>query len=544
MTPPVLREEGELLSEKYEIPPPADENKFGVSFLIEPKNKWLEGMFDSNMAISQSLFQFDFCLNEDGLDYKYVFSPFLGMKADYPNLLNERVVEVKGVRNFDFFKNLPSKTGLKTSTKAPRDIENKSFLDIGIGEIKGRIIGYDFDKEIFSRYQKDGSGGLIKYVKEQGGIRVYRDGLRIYNYGEPGDDWLHLDHRRIQSPTKKFGSSQMIGTVNLDLENSPNLIEKTNREGFVENNAYNELVHAMLAILTQFEVERNKDKKRLKDVLTIIPGSNNQTVNRKKTVEELFNELSTEILKDKAFEQLRPMMSNVTKAYSEARNVLMSAAGAGMGLVTVFHEMERGVRGLHHAIQEDIPIEKLKGMSEELVFLLKGAMYMVNTKSMETINASKLVEYVLLTQNRRFSRHGINFINGFKNGSEDFEIKGIRRMLTTTLVNLLDNAIYWTDNNEAEKYIWIGSSKDLEGPAIIIADNGPGFIDSGEDLIQPFFTRKPNGMGIGLYYSDMVMKTMGGRLAFPETGAVKIPEVANGSCIGMVFECNGKTVKC
>ena len=214
--------------------------------------------------------------------------------------------------------------------KEEKEHKGKLIPGLGIGPIKGKIIAYDFDKEIYDTYLKDGSGGLLNYVKEQGGIKVYRDGLRVYSYGEPGDDWLHLDHRRIQSPTKKLGSKQMIGAISLSLEESPLLIEKTNREGFVENKASNELIHAMLCILTQFEAERNKDKRFLKKVLSIPQGSNSGT-ERKKTTDELINELQSTVVADPVYKPIEKMVKEVSTAYTETRNALMSAAGAGMG---------------------------------------------------------------------------------------------------------------------------------------------------------------------------------------------------------------------
>ncbi|OFW75398.1 MAG: hypothetical protein A2W44_09535 [Acinetobacter sp. RIFCSPHIGHO2_12_41_5] len=86
--------------------------------------------------------------------------------------------------------------------------------------------------------------------------------------------------------------------------------------------------------------------------------------------------------------------------------------------------------------------------------------------------------------------------------------------------------------------IWIGPSHDLEGPAIVVADNGPGFLDNAEDVVQPFFSRKTDGMGIGLYYSDMIMKSHGGRLGFPERNAVEVPSACDGAIIAMVFKGN------
>jgi len=220
----------------------------------------------------------------------------------------------------------------------------------------------------------------------------------------------------------------------------------------------------------------------------------------------------------------------------------MSAAGSGLGLITVFHEIERGVRGLHRAIEQKVPLELLEKLSKHLMETLQGAAFMVTKSQQETLDASRLVKYALLSQSSRFEYHNIDFINGFESQpNKDFKIKGIRRMFTATLVNLIDNAIHWikmSRNDKKEKgYLWIGPSYDLDGPAIIVADSGTGFEDLPEDVVQPFFTRRLEGMGIGLYYADMVMKNHGGRLAFPGASDVETPKICDGAVVGMVFGC-------
>ena len=34
-------------------------------------------------------------------------------------------------------------------------------------------------------------------MNQNGGIRVYRDGVRVYDYGERDNDWLGIDLKRI-----------------------------------------------------------------------------------------------------------------------------------------------------------------------------------------------------------------------------------------------------------------------------------------------------------------------------------------------------------
>jgi C4-dicarboxylate-specific signal transduction histidine kinase len=113
----------------------------------------------------------------------------------------------------------------------------------------------------------------------------------------------------------------------------------------------------------------------------------------------------------------------------------------------------------------------------------------------------------------------------------------MRRLIIATLMNLIDNSIWWLDNKGAkDKRIYVGTSaEDLGAPAILVADNGPGFQDPPEFVVQPFFSRKPDGMGLGLHIANEVMKAHGGKLVFPEAGDVKLPPGFDGAIVALVF---------
>ncbi|BCS48001.1 ATP-binding protein [Aeromonas veronii] len=509
---------------------------FSVKFNVLPTSTWLDDLFDPELVTSQSLFEFNFELNDHGLFYIYKYTPYPALISDYKDIIKPREV-VLHIETPDFFKYLPNDSG-RTSKKNNR-ANRPSLNNLGIGPITGKILGFDLDKIIYDRYLKDEAGGLSDYLKAQGGLKVYRDNLRVYNYGEPGDDWLGLDHRRIQNPTKRMGNQQLLGEIHLFLDKSSSLKEKTNREGFVENEAYSEFVHAMLSVMTQFEAERNKDKRILKGALDTRPGGDFNGSEKRKSTEELLNDLKQEVLADKTISpKVEHLVNQVISSFKETRDAMLSSAGAGLGLTTVFHELERGIRNLHKAIKDGVDNKRLENISEELVSLLQGAMYMVSKKDRERILASKLIEQCLSTQTRRFKRHKIKLLPGYEKSTHlDFDIFGVRRMFTSAIVNIIDNSIYWMDGeSEDERYLWIGLSSEFEGPAIIICDNGPGFIDDGDDLVQPFFTRKPAGMGIGLYYTDMVMKAHSGRLAFPNIKTIEAPMATKGACIALIFK--------
>jgi nitrogen fixation/metabolism regulation signal transduction histidine kinase len=137
----------------------------------------------------------------------------------------------------------------------------------------------------------------------------------------------------------------------------------------------------------------------------------------------------------------------------------------------------------------------------------------------------------------RLEVHGVEVVTDAK---DDFEIRCSKRLIIATLMNLVDNSIWWLDNKwgkaTGKKRIYIGTTKELSGgPAIVIADNGPGFLDPPEYLIEPFISRKPDGMGLGLHIADQVMKVQGGRLDFPSHEDITLPAGMSGAVVALVF---------
>jgi signal transduction histidine kinase len=82
----------------------------------------------------------------------------------------------------------------------------------------------------------------------------------------------------------------------------------------------------------------------------------------------------------------------------------------------------------------------------------------------------------------------------------------------------------------------MGTSFELDGkPSIVVADNGSGFKDPPEYLVEPFFTRKSDGMGLGLHIADEIARLHSGRLLFPEPGELDLPAQFNGAVVVFQF---------
>jgi len=81
---------------------------------------------------------------------------------------------------------------------------------------------------------------LKQWLERAGGVHVYHRGLRVHPYGDPGYDWLDMNLARVRSPEERASTNNSIGRVIVtDLHSR--LKEKTDRVGFVEDEAFQEL---------------------------------------------------------------------------------------------------------------------------------------------------------------------------------------------------------------------------------------------------------------------------------------------------------------
>ncbi len=102
-------------------------------------------------------------------------------------------------------------------------------------------------------------------------------------------------------------------------------------------------------------------------------------------------------------------------------------------------------------------------------------------------------------------------------------------------------ALLLKSTRHRNRRLFLGVTRDFgDGLAIVVADNGVGFQGDAPDyLVRPFFTRKPDGIGLGLYYSNLAMELNGGRLAFPLRSEVGVPAEFDGAIVAMIFRTAG-----
>jgi len=103
-------------------------------------------------------------------------------------------------------------------------------------------------------------------------------------------------------------------------------------------------------------------------------------------------------------------------------------------------------------------------------------------------------------------------------------VRGDRVQLQQVLINLIMNAIEATNSSPTgRREILIRSAKNPDGVLVQVQDSGPGIEPELADrILEPFFTTKAAGIGMGLSISRSIIESHGGRLGIgpSSTGAL------------------------
>ena len=122
------------------------------------------------------------------------------------------------------------------------------------GPVRTRIYAFDLETDAVARI---GPRTEVRaWIREWSGVSIYRDGFRIWPYGEPHDDWLRLDQRRVNNPVLRLSNNQVIGFVEISGDGNPELKDQTNREGLFANQALIDLRKLMHQVLQLLEAMR------------------------------------------------------------------------------------------------------------------------------------------------------------------------------------------------------------------------------------------------------------------------------------------------
>lgn len=440
--------------------------------------------------IKNNALYFGYCKmsGEEIVDFKYCFQPWSGLDKVEKRVITTLEPEMRKIKR--------------------QDRSYINLLDSNIGDIEFDIMIFDMDTQIFS-YSNMEKKSIQSYLKENGGIRVYRDGVRVYNYGEKDNDWLGIDFKRVQRVGGNISNNIIIGSVKINRDSSDGLVEKTNREGFIENNSYFDFVEAINYALFLFVMQRNIDKIRLSDIYK-----------KYKSIEPVISELKNlENLVDRKIKdtssknEILKNIYRISEQYKQVKEILIKSANAGLNIGSVIHTLDKLLSQLIGCIQRD---EKKKAIEISLLLekIIRGYSAMLKRSDISLHSLNEIVNIALDNYEFRFLDHKIDVISN--HNDSNLEAYLAKAESISVITNLLDNAIYWVSSKENKnRKISIFITDQIKGyNSIIVSDNGPGFNLPLDVATEPFQTGKPHniGSGLGLHVAKEMMIAMKGKL--------------------------------
>ena len=379
--------------------------------------------------------------------------------------------------------------------------------------------------------------GLADYyknlIKPNSGIRIYRDNFRVWPYGESNDDWLELDIARLNAPKERSVSrNQVFGFVHISSIENNQLKDQSNREGLIINEQYEHFYQLVSGALTVFARERKKDK------INIDKVSKSKIL--QDTVTENINSLKYKIEKNNHSALYNANVEKIETSYREKINDVleryMMAAAIGISYSLPIHEMKLRLSSIKHIVEDisknpilqDQYLRQLIDYIKDTEDIVSAVTSIMSRQKKQEISLIKVANNVKILKESDLKKYGIKYdIVGDRN----IFVEAVPGLLNTAVLNLVDNAIYWlrVKKNQFREHallfepkITIELSRNNENKAVLkVCDNGNGFEDPFELLTEPYYSRKTDGLGLGLYLVNEIMIRFGGRVdGYNNNGAI------------------------
>ncbi|WP_165213152.1 ATP-binding protein [Streptococcus tangpeifui] len=468
---------------------------------------WIEGIINFSEIKEYALYQSNAQFIDGNIkNFKYKFLPYDNMSVA------KRKVEKKQIPlNF-------SDDGKKKDPAQFFDTLSDKFMsEYGINDFSIELYVFDKSSEV-TRFINQGKQSFKEYLNDNGGIRIYRDNMRVLDYGEKGNDWLSLDSKRVNNPASSLSNNIILGAISLKRDSSSGLIEKANREGFIDNKSYEIFEKIIEKYLFEFTKERNIDKDRLRQSLK----------EDNKEIADLVGEINDSIQKldiDKKLKsQINKKLNRVKSEYKFIKETYVKTSSATSSYAIVIHEMEKIVKELSGISWNSNEIDRIDKLTHRLRDVIEGYTSILRNRRKSNYSVNEIIEDSLFNVEFRLEAHKVNLETPYK--KKEFTVSCDKGLIISAIMNIIDNSIYWTHRakNSQNKILIDTKLSEDNRVEIMIADNGVGFQGNPEDMIRPFVGEKQGGLGLGLNIVNEIMNSQKGQLLFPDNDSVDVPE--------------------
>ena len=392
-------------------------------------------------------------------------------------------------------------------------------------------------------------GGSISSVRKDldvfAGVSIYRDKFRVMPYGEPDNDWLRLDSRRVQKPAQKLSNNQIVGYISISADTNPGLKDQSNREGMRESQAYSDLEEIMLCVLSRMEDIRYKYRKKNK-------STGPEGV--KPTQGGLFDSLDLSKIRD-YFSQKHPqdalvktLIDDIELDFSSRIESIKKVVARYSGLATlgklvdaVLHEGRQplaSISGQASLGNEDLEdsgrlsepkiesafkrFNKIKEQSNVLSLVFKRIEPFGGRKvgRPPQLYLEKIIQDSFDIFEKQLKDAEVNYVISKTQSLVRVDPSEIQQIF----VNLIDNSIYWLQLvPTTQRRILVNVDRTPEGfIEIVFSDSGPGIPpENRSSIFEAYYSNRKDGAGLGLsIVGEMVENYYNGTFELLDNGTL------------------------
>lgn len=408
-----------------------------------------------------------------------------------------------------------------------------------------------YNRRRLGRIEGIGEMRTVRDLQEKwSGILLFRQGFRVFPYGDDEDDWLALDRKALRRSGYTLNKTQFIGRVNISRTDNPNLVDQTNREGLRETPEQQVLLGIMQYVVQDlmFPFMRNVEKQykaqkvdlsNAKTEVAKLESRANTALKRLRSMPA-----SDDVKNDKreAIEELEQTLFEFSEFAQNARQrieeveqesrQMIEMAGVGLMVEVVAHELaraaENALENLEILRKKDVTGEvrsSLEALRSEMKSLTKRVrvldpLSVSGRQRVEVFSLRELLADTEAAHEAQFSREGIKF--KVDNPRNDIKIKAVKGMVVQIVENLISNSMYWLSNRSVRESSFVPTIKISlhdHPPTLIYEDNGPGIAPENADKIfKVFFSLKEKSKrrGLGLFIARECAEHNGGTLILDE----------------------------
>jgi len=485
------------------------------------------------IAASKSKFSIEYGTNllpdQDENEVEWLLVEPVPIQSAYDYRIYGKVSKDGDVFGYISYKRLENDTReesfelLQNDFRDKNEIQTNLFADTEVNETGE----YYFDIRIYDIGEKDNLEKLAKESKLKSaaefrsvfknfqGMRISKNGFGVKPYGDEVEDWIELSKARVQNPGRNVNTNQILGYVFFYSPENDNLEEKTNREGFLENKAFQQVKTTMKEIFSFLGKKRYNY--RLLHGLGRVPTSKHERPDFEEYMSRLYHLDATPAIisySEKFMKEVTTSMDNIEESLSFSERL----ASLGSGIELVYHEMAQPISGLR-TTKSSLDLKKSKISSDALDNFVKDITTLNYATDVLTELRKSLQPAIGRSRSKKFAPYNtfLKVCNLYKSDIDDYkisivvdqrlekyEITDLEYAFWIAFLNIINNAVYWIKKSETPGEIRFY----IEGDSFIISNSGP-FIN--EELIDHIFnygvtTRsEKNATGLGLAFTQSIL---------------------------------------